>query len=186
MYIHIRTQKLRFISVIQFTAQPRNSCIGTIKGTVSCDEGARTRGHSRQETAWLKLAFPLEIKPLYNSTLRAQHRLFPKQWAKRSGGRNVPLQLAGELEDLCWKIGFCKSRGWDGSNLVLRRFWVLCPARPAICWWAPYRVYFLKPDHFSNPVWSAATETWVRIGWRMREGNIQHGSGKMGGSRLTL
>lgn len=110
MYIHTRTQKLRFISVIQFTAQPRNSCIGTIKGTVSCDEGARTRGHSRQETAWLKLAFPLEIKPLYNSTVRAQHKLFPKQWAKWSGGRNVPSQLAGELEDLHWKIGFCKSR----------------------------------------------------------------------------
>jgi len=78
-YIHIRTQKLRFISVIQFTTQPRNSCIGTIKGTASCDEGARTRGQSRQETAWLKLAFPLEKTPLYNYTGRAESKLFPEQ-----------------------------------------------------------------------------------------------------------
>lgn len=150
-YIHIHTQKLRFISAIQFTAQPTNSCICAIQGTANCDEAARTRGQSRQETAWLKLAFPLE-KALCITTpgeLKASCSLSSE--AEQSRGRNSVSQLAGTCEDSHRKRElFCKREERGSSDLIPRDPGVLHPDKQVVI--AFLRGFFLKPAHFANAV----------------------------------
>lgn len=78
-HICTHVQKNSDVLLIQFTTQATNSCTRTMPGTASPDEGARTRGQSRQEAARLRLAFPLEKAPLYNWRRRAEGELFPEQ-----------------------------------------------------------------------------------------------------------
>lgn len=108
--IHIHTRNLRFISLIKFTTQLVNSCIHAIEGTANCDEGARTRGQSRQEAAWLKLAFPLEKTVCITTPGELKASCSPSSEAKQSRGRTSVWQLAGTFEDSHRKRGFsCKS-----------------------------------------------------------------------------
>lgn len=182
-YIHIRTQKLGFISVIQFTARPRNSCIGTIKGTANCDEGARTRGHSRQETAWLRPAFPSEkkikIQPLYKYTLRAQSKLFPRQWGSTQWREAFSLAAGREFQ----RALLPSHSGWEGRHLAQRCSLALCPASQLIWLFKGFVCYsqIISQIHTDG---CNHTDGWVRMEQRRREGCIQHGSGKIRGNRI--